>query len=75
VYERTSIKYRERTERYVHIEVGHAAQNVFLQVEALGLGTVVIGAFYDDEIRKVMNMPGKEAPLYIMPVGREKSLR
>ncbi len=73
VYERTSVKYGERTERYIHIEIGHAAQNVFLQAEALNLGTVVIGAFYDDKVNKVMGMSEKEKPLYIMPVGRKKS--
>ncbi|MGD0337789.1 MAG: SagB/ThcOx family dehydrogenase [Bacteroidota bacterium] len=72
VYERTSVKYGGRTERYVHIEVGHAAENVSLQAVALNLGTVVIGAFHDEDVRKIMNMPEKEKPLYIMPVGREK---
>jgi len=70
VYERTTVKYGERGIRYVHMEAGHAAQNVFLQAVALNLGTLVIGAFYDDVVKKVMNMAGGEQPLYIMPVGR-----
>lgn len=69
VYERTSRKYRDRAERYVHIEIGHAAQNVCLQAVSLGLGTVTIGAFYDDKVKKVMHLPRDEEPLYIMPIG------
>ncbi len=70
VYERVTKRYGERGIRYVHMEVGHSAQNVSLQAISLNLGTVVIGAFYDDKVKKVMNMPDEEEPLYIMPVGR-----
>jgi SagB-type dehydrogenase family enzyme len=45
VYERTTAKYSARGMRYVHMEVGHAAQNVYLQAVALDLRTVAIGAF------------------------------
>jgi len=45
VYERTTMKYGDRGMQYVHIETGHAAQNVFLQSVSLTLGTVVIGPF------------------------------
>ncbi len=71
VYERTTVKYGERGIRYVFIEAGHAAQNVFLQAVSLDLGAVVIGAFYDDEVKKIMKMPEREQPLYIMPVGKK----
>ena len=71
VYERTTEKYGKRGERYVHLETGHAAQNVYLQTVALDLGTVVIGAFDDNEVKKIMNMQDEEQPLYIMPVGRK----
>lgn len=70
VYERVTRRYGERGIKYVHMEVGHSAQNVSLQAISLNLGTVVIGAFYDDKVKKVMNMPDEEEPLYIMPVGR-----
>ena len=70
VYERTTIKYGERGIRYVHMEAGHAAQNIYLQAAALNLGTVVIGAFDDDGIRRVLRMTGREHPLYLMPVGK-----
>jgi SagB-type dehydrogenase family enzyme len=70
VYERVTAKYGERGIRYVHLEAGHAAQNVCLQVVALRMGTVTIGAFDDDEVRKVLSAPDEEEPLYILPVGR-----
>ncbi|MCD4810897.1 MAG: nitroreductase family protein [Methanosarcinales archaeon] len=38
VYERTTRKYGERGVRDVHMEVEHAAQNVYLQAVSLGLG-------------------------------------
>ncbi len=71
-YERTTKRYGERGIRYVHMEVGHAAQNVYLQATALGLGTMVVGAFYDDQVKAILHLPRDEEPLYIMPVGRIK---
>lgn len=71
VYERTTGKYGDRGIRYVHIEVGHAAQNLCLQATAMGLGAVTIGAFYDEQVTKLLNLPEKEQPLYVIPVGRK----
>jgi SagB-type dehydrogenase family enzyme len=70
IYERTTCKYGERGVRYVHMEVGHAAQNLFLQAEAQALGSVVVGAFQDDEVSKVLELPTDTQPLILMPVGR-----
>lgn len=69
IYERTTQRYGERGIRYVHMEAGHAAQNVYLQAVALDLGTVVIGAFRDDEVSEVLGLPADEEPLYVIPVG------
>lgn len=71
VYERTTGKYGERGIRYVHMEVGHAAQNLCLQATALGLGAVTVGAFSDEQVTRVLNLPEGEQPLYIIPVGRK----
>lgn len=72
VYERTRQKYGSRTERYVHMEVGHAAQNIYLQAQSLGLGTVMVGAFRDEKLRTVLRLPASEAPLALMPVGHRE---
>ncbi len=70
VYVRTTRKYSERGIRYVLMEAGHAAQNVHLQAVSLHLGTVVVGAFYDDKVKKVLSLEENENPLLLMPVGR-----
>ncbi len=72
IFARTTGKYAERGIRYVYMDLGHAAENVYLQAVSLHLGTVVIGAFADDSIKRIMSMPPEEEPLSIMPVGRTK---
>jgi len=69
VYERTLRRYGRRTERYVHMEAGHAGQNINLQATALGLGTVAVGAFNDELVREALRLDEPYRPLYIMPVG------
>lgn len=68
----TQAKYGARAFRYVCMEVGHVAENIVLQSVALGLGSVTIGAFWDDVIKKDLNLPDNEEPLYIIPIGYEK---
>lgn len=69
VFERTTRRYGERGIRYVYMEVGHAGQNIYLEATALGLGCVVIGAFYDDDVSRVVGLSSDEKPMYIVPIG------
>lgn len=69
VYARTAGKYGDRAERYVKLEAGHVGQNILLQAVALGLGAVPMGAFLDDRVRRVLNLPAEQEPLYLIPVG------
>jgi len=69
VYEITTVKYGERGIRYVHMEAGHAAQNVCLQAVGLKLGAVPVGAFDDAGVQKLLELPEDEIPLYIIPLG------
>ena len=69
-YGRTSPRYGERATRYVHMETGHAGQNICLQAITYGLGSVIVGAFYDDRVKEVLGLPANEDPLYLIPVGK-----
>jgi SagB-type dehydrogenase family enzyme len=69
LHPRTSYRYGRRGERYVYMEVGHVGQNVSLQAVALGLATVMVGAFEDEEVRKVLKIEEQIKPIYIIPVG------
>lgn len=70
VFERTTRKYGRRGVPYVYMEVGHAVENVCLQAVALDLGTVVVGAFDDAAVRKIVQTPGDQQPLALMPIGK-----
>lgn len=71
IYERTTHKYGSaRGRRYVHMEAGHAAQNVLLQAVSLDLKTLVVGAFDGDSIKNVLRLRPEEQPLYLIPIGQ-----
>lgn len=66
---RTTGKYGTRGTRFVHIEVGHAAQNALLQAASLGLNAGVVGAFDDERVAKALDLPADIAPLYLLAIG------
>ncbi len=70
IYERTTETYGDRGRMYVHMDVGHAAENVLLQAATLGLGSVPVGAFRTRTIAAMLGFPETELPLYLLPVGR-----
>jgi SagB-type dehydrogenase family enzyme len=72
VYERTSRYYGRRAERYVHMDAGHAGENIHLQAVALGLATVMVGAFDDERVSAVMDLAEEVKPLYIIPLGKPR---
>ena len=70
-FKRTTNKYGKRgRERYVCMDLGHSAQNVYLQAYALNIGTCAVGAFTDKIVSIVTLLPDEEEPLYIMPFGK-----
>jgi SagB-type dehydrogenase family enzyme len=71
VYERSMVKYGQRgRDRYVCMDLGHSAENIYLQAYALKIGTVAVGAFTDLWLKKACGMTRPEEPLYIMPLGK-----
>jgi SagB-type dehydrogenase family enzyme len=69
VFQRTTARYGERGVRYVHMDAGYASENVHLQADALGLGSVSVGAFADEEVGRVLNLEKDVRPLNIIPAG------
>jgi len=71
IVERTRWKYRQRAYRYIYLDAGHIAQNIFLACGSLSLGACPIGAFYDDELNAILGVDGvEETVVYAMTVGR-----
>ncbi|MGB9927566.1 MAG: SagB/ThcOx family dehydrogenase [Methanosarcina sp.] len=69
IYARITGRYGKRGIRYTDMEAGHVAQNIYLLGTELGIGTCAVGAFDDEEVRKVLKLPANEEPLYILPLG------
>ncbi|TCC42905.1 SagB/ThcOx family dehydrogenase [Kribbella capetownensis] len=63
-------KYGERGYRYLLLEAGHAAQNVVLTATGLGLGSVNLGGFFDDELSGLLGLDAEsEIVLYATAIG------
>lgn len=74
IFQRTRWKYQDRYYRYVLLEAGHIGQNIYLAATSLGLGTCAIGAFFDQEINRLLGIDGaEEAVLYLLAVGTIQS--
>lgn len=68
-FSRTTGRYGQRGIRYVYMEAGHAAQNVHLEAQVLGLGSVPVGAFDDASVSKVLSLPDELEPIYMVTAG------
>jgi SagB-type dehydrogenase family enzyme len=71
-YEKINQKYGLKGRVYAHLEAGHSGQNIYLQALSLGLGTVAVGAFDEEQVRLLLNISSDEEILYLMPVGKAK---
>lgn len=71
IVERSKWKYGERAYRYIYMDVGHIGQNLYLAATSLGLGCCTIGAFYDEEVDRLIGADGKkEISVYLGAVGK-----
>ena len=63
-------KYVERGYRYIPIEAGHVGQDVYLAATAMGLGPRGIGAFFDDQVNRLLgHVEREEQSVYLLAVG------
>jgi len=70
VFERTRRKYGDRSLRYIYMEAGHISQNISLQAVSLGLSSVCVGAFYDEQVNHLIGLEGPtESVVYLQAVG------
>ncbi len=77
----TAIPYRtewrygaKRSMKVILLDAGHVGQNLHLACEALGLGTCMIGAYFQDLADKLVKADGKEEfSIYMAPAGKRNS--
>jgi SagB-type dehydrogenase family enzyme len=70
---RSKWKYRERAYRYIYMDVGHIGQTLYLAATALDLGCCTVGAFFDEEVDRVIGVDGKnEISIYLGAVGHAR---
>ena len=70
IFERSIFKYGERGYRYILLEAGHVAQNLNLVANALGLGCVNIGGYFDREIDEYLELDGiTHSTIYMIAIG------
>ncbi len=71
VIQRSRQKYHQRAYRYIYLDCGHIAQNLYLAATALGLGCCGIGAIFDDEVNDLVGVDGQEeTAIYLAAVGK-----
>jgi len=68
-YARGAVKNGDKAPMYTHLEAGFVAQNLFLEVGALGLGAGIVGGFNDKALAQALKLPPRDVPLLVMPVG------
>jgi SagB-type dehydrogenase family enzyme len=68
--ERSLWKYEDRGYRYILLEAGHCAQSVNLCAEGMGLGSLNLGGFMDEDVMALLRLdPDHEIVLYGVAVG------
>jgi len=68
---RMTWRYSERGYRELHKDAGHACQNLYLAVQAVGCGTCAIAAYDDDAMHAILGIDGTDQFLiYLATVGK-----
>ena len=50
--------------------LGAAGGNLCLQAVAVGLGSVMVGAFNDEQVTEALSLPADHSPALVIPVMR-----
>ncbi len=68
IFARAKWKYAQRAYRYIYLDAGHIAENLALAAVSLGLGACPIGALFDDEVNKLLEVDGTDESVVYMSV-------
>jgi len=55
----------------VHVEVGLAAQNLFLEAVSLSMGGTYVGGFEAEKVKSYLKLKAGEEPIAVIPVGKK----
>jgi SagB-type dehydrogenase family enzyme len=76
VIQRSRQKYRQRAYRYIYLDSGHIAQNLYLAATTMNLGCCAIAAFFDAEVKQLLGVDGKdETTIYLATNGKKRQTR
>ena len=76
VIHRSRQKYRQRAYRYIYLDGGHIAQNLYLAATTMNLGCCTIAAFFDAEVNQLLGVDGmEETTVYLATVGKRERTR
>ncbi|MHA1586349.1 MAG: SagB/ThcOx family dehydrogenase [Candidatus Heimdallarchaeota archaeon] len=69
---RIAWRYGQRSYRYLHLDIGHVAQNLYLAVENINSGCCAIAAFYDEQMNDILGIDGEEQfVIYMASMGKK----
>jgi SagB-type dehydrogenase family enzyme len=66
-------RYGERGYRYLHLDVGHVCQNLYLSAASIDCGVCAIAAFDDDRMNQLLGFDGEnEFTIYVAAMGKKQ---
>jgi SagB-type dehydrogenase family enzyme len=68
---RMTWRYGERGYRYLYLDAGHVAQNLYLSAASVGCGVCAIAAFSDEEMNRLLGLDGeRQFTIYVAAAGK-----
>ncbi|RLB41876.1 MAG: dehydrogenase, partial [Deltaproteobacteria bacterium] len=61
--------------RHAMLEAGRIGQLIYLLATSMELGCCGIGAFYDDEATRILDLNESSKPLYLVALGPVKAIK